>query len=106
MPILRITAFVAGFVLVGWTLLSAIRTVVLPRSAQSVLSRGVFRGLAIVFNLVGGDSRSFAWRDRVWALYAPVGLLALAAAWVVLVLVGFMGMYWAVQPDGSRLRSE
>ena len=101
MPILRIGAFVAGFALVGWTLLSAIRTVVLPRSAQSVLGRLVFRGLAVLFNLVGGASRSFAWRDRVWALYAPVGLLALAVTWVVLVLVGFMGMYWAVQQEGS-----
>ena len=97
----RTIAFAAGFLLVGWTLLSAIRTVVLPRSAQSVLGRAVFRGLAVVFNLIAGDSRSFAWRDRVWALYAPIGLLSMAVAWVVLVLVGFMGMYWGVRSDGS-----
>lgn len=98
---MRVGGFVAGFLLVGWTLLSAVRTVVLPRSAQSVLGRAVFRGLAVVFHLLAGDSRSFAWRDRVWALYAPVGLLAMAVAWVVLVLVGFMGMYWGVRDDGS-----
>lgn len=97
---IRIVVFVAGGALVGWTLLSAVRTVVLPRSAQSVLGRAVFRSLASVFRLIAGDRSSFAWRDRVWALFAPIGLLSMAAAWLALVLIGFMGMFWAVQHDG------
>ena len=101
MLFLRVVVFAAGFLLVGWTLLSAIRTVVLPRSAQSILSRFVFRALARVFNLLAGDRRSFEFRDRVWALYAPIGLLSLAVAWVALVLFGFMAMYWAVETDTS-----
>ncbi len=92
--------FLAGLALVAWTLLSAIRTVVLPRSAQSLLGRGVFRSLATVFRFIAGDRASFSWRDRVWALFGPIGLLGMAAAWVVLVLFGFMAMFWAVQHDG------
>jgi hypothetical protein len=100
MMAVRVLVFLAGLALVGWTLLSAIRTVVLPRSAQAVLGRVVFRASAAVFRLFAGNKASFARRDRIWALYAPVGLLAMAAAWVVLVLIGFMGMFWAEQNAG------
>jgi len=97
---IRVAVFLAGSALVAWTLLSAVRTVVLPRSAQSVLGRTVFRSLASVFRLMAGDRASFAWRDRVWALFAPIGLLSMAVTWLVLVLVGFTGIFWAVQHDG------
>ena len=100
MMALRILVFLAGLALTAWTLLSAIRTVVLPRSAQSVLGRGVFRGLAQALNVLAGDNRSFSWRDRVWALFAPVGLLLMVVVWLMLVLAGFTGMFWAVQNDG------
>ncbi|MDH3606660.1 MAG: hypothetical protein OER12_06660 [Acidimicrobiia bacterium] len=100
MVLVRILVFVAGLMVVGWTLLSAVRTVVLPRSAQSVLGRAVFAGLSRVFDLFAGDSRSFAWRDRVWALFGPIGLLTLVVVWLALVLVGFMAMFWAVQDAG------
>jgi hypothetical protein len=91
--------FVAGLVLVGWTVLSAIRTVILPRSAQSVLARWVFLPLGAIFRKVANEGRTFAFRDRVMALYAPIGLVALAGAWLVLVGVGYMLMFWALDPD-------
>ena len=100
MIVVRSAVFIAGAALVGWTLLSAVRTVVLPRSAQSVLGRGVFRSLASLFNVIAGDRTSFGWRDRVWALFGPVGLLGLAVARLALVLVGFMALFWAIQDDG------
>lgn len=100
MDIIRVVVFLAGLALVGWTLLSAVRTVVLPRGAQSILSRAVFRVLSYVFRFLAGERSSFAWRDRVWALFSPMALLSLAGTWVILVLLGFMGMFWAVQHDG------
>lgn len=100
MEITRVVLFAAGLILVGWTLLSAIRTVVLPRSAQSVLTRAVFRVLSWVFRLFAGEKASFAWRDRVWALFSPVALLLLAGTWVVLVELGFTLLFWAVQNSG------
>lgn len=96
----RVSVFVAGLALVGWTLLSAIRTVVLPRSAQSLITRLVFRSLGRVFRLVAGRRSSFERRDRVMALFSPIGLLAMAGAWVVLVALGYMAMFWAVQDAG------
>ena len=44
---MRVLAFVVGFFLVGGTVLSAIRTVILPRAAQSWLTRIVTVLLAL-----------------------------------------------------------
>ncbi|NNF69715.1 MAG: two pore domain potassium channel family protein [Acidimicrobiia bacterium] len=89
-------AFGAGVVIAGWTLLSAIRTVILPRSVQSALSRVVFRGVGAPFRLLAHERRSYAARDRIMALFAPVGLLVLAATWVALTAIGFTAIFWAV----------
>ncbi len=98
--IFRVIVFGLGAALTGWTLLSAVRTVILPRSAQSRLSQIVFRSVRWVFSLVTGPRRSFDWRDRVMAHFAPVGLLVLVAAWLTLVTLGFMVMFWAVEQEG------
>ena len=92
MMAIRIAVFVAGLGLVAWTLVSAIRTVVLPRSAQSVITRVVFRAFGRAFRLVAAARQSFEWRDRVMALFSPVGLLAMAGAWVILVDLGYTAM--------------
>ena len=92
--------FAAGVFLVTWTLLSAVRTVILPRSAQSLLSRVVFRSVRIVFRGFSALRDSFDWRDRVMALFAPVGMLTLVAAWLTLTTAGFTAVYWGVEQRG------
>jgi hypothetical protein len=57
-----------------------------------------FRGLT-------GADRSFARRDRMMALFAPIGLLTLVAAWPVPVATGFMAMLWAVEQQVGPLPS-
>jgi hypothetical protein len=96
MTILEVLLFCAGFALVGWTLLSAIRTVILPRSAQVAITRWVFRALRVPFWILAHERRTYAARDRVMALYAPVALVALPGVWLVLVLTGYMGMFFAI----------
>ena len=100
MMALRALVFATGLALVGWTLLSAIRTVVLPRSAQSLIARVVFRSLGRVFRLIAGSRTSFARRDLVMALFSPIALLVMAGAWVILVDLGYTLMYWSVQDAG------
>jgi len=96
----RIAVFLVGLTLAGWTVLSAVRTVILPRSAQSVLTGVVFRVVRSPFRWLAGANRSFSWRDRVMALFAPVGLLTLVAAWLILTAAAFLLMFWAVQQQG------
>lgn len=64
MAIVRILVFVAGLSLVGWTLITAVRTVVLPRASRTLLAGVVFRGLAKIFNLLAGERATYARRDR------------------------------------------
>lgn len=100
MIVVRIVVAVGGVGLTAWTVLSAVRTVILPRSAQSLLSRLVFRGVRRVFNGLAALRPSFDWRDRVMAHFSPIGMLTLVASWLALVTTGFMALFWAVQQQG------
>jgi hypothetical protein len=97
---LRIAVFAAGVLLTGWTLLSAVTTVILPRSVQSSLNLIVMRPLGRAMRTVARMGRTFAWRDRLMAMYGPLAMLTLVLVWLILVGVGFMGMFWAVEQTG------
>jgi len=97
--LLRAAGLIAGIVLVASALLSAVRTFVLPRSARDPITRFVFLTLRRLFDLRLRFSPSYLVRDRVMALYAPIGLLLLPLVWLTLVLLGYAGLYWAVEVD-------
>lgn len=99
MPI-RVVAAVIGSFMVMAAVLSAVRTVILPRAVASLLSRAVFRVTRRAFRIVASARSSFEWRDEVMAMFAPVGLFSLVAVWLVLVNVGFMAIFWAVDQGG------
>ena len=88
--------FAVGLVLVAATLISAVRTVVLPRAAQSWLTGIVFGGSGRFFRLLANERRSFEARDRVMALFAPMTLVLLPVVWVTVVGVGYTAMFRAV----------
>jgi hypothetical protein len=94
----RVLAFLLGGSLVLATLFSAIRTFVLPRSANDRLSRFVFLTTRKVFNFILRWAHAYTLRDSIMAYYAPVSLLILPAVWLALVLTGYMGIFWAIDP--------
>jgi hypothetical protein len=87
---------VAGALIVGLTVLSAVTTVVVPRASPAILTRVVFISLRVVFRLRAQRARTYEQRDRAMALYAPISLLTLAVTWLVLELIGYMLIYWAL----------
>jgi hypothetical protein len=95
----RILAFAAGIVIVIGTFLSAVRTFVLPRSSPTILTRLIFLTMRDLFSIIEKRATTYEQRDRILALYAPLSLLAMPPIWLICVLIGFMGMFWAV---GSR----
>lgn len=97
---LRIAVGVLGVFIVLGTGISAVQTVVLPRAATSYLSRVVFRAARAVFRGLASLRSTFAWRDAVMAMFAPVGLLSMVASWLVLVTTGFMCLFWAFEQEG------
>ena len=99
MLLTQILSFILGAALAAWTLLSAVKTFVLPRSAQDFLVRLVFISIRQVFNLVLKPIQSYERRDRIMAFYAPFSLLALLPTWLVLIAFGYQMMYWALGVD-------
>jgi hypothetical protein len=95
MDMWRVLGFILGLFLVLWTLASAIRTFVLPRSAPDRLTFFVFLGMRRLFDLRLLKAASYEQRDRIMAFFAPVSLLMLVPAWLTLVLIGYTLMYRA-----------
>lgn len=94
--IAHVVIFLLGLALVVATLFSAIRSFVLPRSANDRMARILFLSLRFVFNKLMQPMRSYIQRDALMAYYAPIGLLLLPVFWLTLVLIGYMGMFWAL----------
>ena len=78
---------------------SALRTFVLPRAARTPITRFVFVALRTIFDLLARPAHTYESRDRVMALYAPIGLLSLVAVWLVMVMTGFMLVFRVVSVD-------
>src|SRR5664279_4382754 len=96
MTILRVVVFLLGVALIVATLLSAIRTFVLPRSARDRITYYIFQTSRSVFNFLNHWSKTYEERDERMALYAPITLLIMPMVWLVLVLLGYMAMFWAI----------
>jgi hypothetical protein len=85
----RVLAVIAGLLIIGSTLGSAVKTVMLPRIAVSRVTRIVFTVMRELFRALAPRSASFDWRDRVLGYYAPVGLLAMLVTWLILIDIGY-----------------
>jgi len=92
--------FLAGLLLVIWTMFSAVRSFVLPRGMPDFVTRTVFILIWQLFRLRLHWGKNYRERDQVAAFFAPVATLTLLPVWLALIMLGFTGMYWAlgVQP--------
>ena len=92
----RIFVFFLGVLIVFFTIISALRNFVLPRSAPDPISRAVFLTMRRIFDLRSKRARSYEVVDRIMELYTPVSLVALLLTWLTLIQLGYMGMFWAL----------
>ena len=97
---LRIIAFILGALLVIFTLLSAIKTLVLPRAIQDRITGSTFRAMRWIFTISLRWATAYHTRDRVMAYYAPIALLTLLPVWLILVTIGYTGMFWGLGEPG------
>jgi len=96
MILVRLLIFFAGLSIVVATILSAIKTFVLPRSAPDTLTRAVFVFIRILFGLPLKLTNSYTKRDQIMAFYAPISLLCLVPVWYAIATLGYEAMYWAL----------
>ena len=95
MIIAHVAAAVAGVLVVAGTFGSAIRTVVLPRGSPPRITRQVFRNMRKVYALRIGPKPTYERIDRVLAPFAPLSLITLVFVWLIFIMVGYAGVYWA-----------
>jgi hypothetical protein len=94
MPLLlRVLLVAVGCGLVGGTLLAAIRTLVVPRSQNVWLTRWVFVVVRGIFDVRARRASTYAQRDGVMALYAPIALLTLPVVYLAFVLLAYASIY-------------
>ena len=98
----RLAAFIAGSALVLVVLLSAIRTVILPRGEPVLLTRAVFVSIRSIFNIWVRRAKTYEQRDRSYAMFSPIALVILPGVWVALVITGFTAIHWALGVDPLR----
>ena len=93
---LRVVVFAGGVYLIVLTLLSAIRTFILPRAVVDPISRACFRLVRALFELRTDRMASYLDRDRVFSYYAPVTLVLLPFLWLSMAMAGYTLMLWAI----------
>jgi prepilin signal peptidase PulO-like enzyme (type II secretory pathway) len=86
-------AVVAGGVLAGAVLTSALRTVVLPQGGLTGITRFMF---AVSDRLFTSPKTRRLLPRRLSGLYAPVALVSLPFAWSMLIAVGFALIFWGL----------
>jgi hypothetical protein len=101
-PLIHVGSFLLGAAIVIGTVLSAVRTFVLPRSAPDRLTRVVFVFMRALFSLRTSRSQTYEEQDARMAFYAPLSLLMLPLVWMASAGVGYMLMYWGLGVETGR----
>lgn len=97
----RVVVGVVGAAVVAMTVLSAIRTVVVPRAQQVRLTAWTFKSLRALFLRSLGREPDYLRADRRLSLHAPIALTLLPLSWLSLVMIGFAGIYFATGVAGG-----
>jgi hypothetical protein len=96
--VIRVLVAMLGFIVVGSTFLSAVKLVVVPKGTSQRITRAVFVIVRTFIGLYTRRAQPWTRRDTRLAYYAPVSLVLLPFAWVTLIIIGFAGVQWALDP--------
>ncbi len=94
---MRTAVFLIGLFIIGGTLIAAIKTFILPRGVNVWLTRAVFRSIGFFFRLRVRRA-GYEERDRIMAFFPPLALFLMPMILLVLILVGYMFLFWALEP--------
>ena len=87
MVFLRVVSGIFGLFVVISTLISAIKTFIVPRGINVWLTAVTFRTIFFLFRL-RVRSATYEMRDQVMALFAPLTLFIMPLVFLVMVLLG------------------
>ncbi len=93
---IHVLVFALGVASALRVVLSAVRTMVVPRGDNDRLTRLAFRTIRRVFDAAAGPNRPYEARDRIMAYYGPIALILLPAWWLILLALSFSAMFFAI----------
>ncbi|MGJ3237214.1 MAG: hypothetical protein ACFE0Q_00765 [Anaerolineae bacterium] len=96
--LIRIAIALLGIYLIYFTISTTIRVFVLPRGENAWLARQIFRIFYQIFLFFAYKKKTYAERDTVLALFAPVVLLVQPLIYLALIVLGFAPLYWVLDP--------
>lgn len=85
-----------GVATTGATLMSALRTVVLPRASLGWIPGITTRSLRLLFSARARHHDDYRRRDMVMAMLAPVALLSMLISWLVVTVVAYSLIFFSV----------
>lgn len=94
--LLHTLAFAGGSFLVACSVLAAVRSFVLPRNESVLINNWTFMSIRFVFTKLAATRKTYARRDKIMALYAPLSLVSLPIVWLALASVGYIFIFWAL----------
>jgi hypothetical protein len=92
----HIILFGVGVFLIIVALLAAVRSFVLPRNESVLVNNWTLTVIRFLFNQLAASKKTYASRDAVMALYAPLSLVSLPIVWLSITIVGYTLIYWAL----------
>lgn len=92
----QVVVFAVGLTIIVATLVSALRTVIIPRGINDWLTGALFILIFRVYQVPMKYARTYERRDGILASYAPIALLALPVLWLTLALLGYTLMFWGM----------
>jgi hypothetical protein len=97
--LLKILAIIFGILLIVFTLISAVRTFILPRSENVWLNRVFWRVVYVVFLWRSHKTTTYEERDRFLAFFAPTIILLQPFLYLGLLVLGYTPIYWGLLLD-------
>ncbi|HEU5034040.1 MAG TPA: hypothetical protein VFT62_04680 [Mycobacteriales bacterium] len=94
MQAVRLFTAAIGALLVVTSVISVMRTLVIPRARASWLSHAVDRAVDATFTVALRRVTDYERRDELLAAQAPTYLIALLTTWMVAFLVGYTFLLW------------
>lgn len=94
--------FLVGASIVLATVLSAVRTIVLPHGRSANVTRLLFRSGRGLMSAGERLSHRTGRRHEIRSLYAPLALVSLPMVWLSMALGGFTAMFWALNTRPLR----
>lgn len=92
----HILVFIVGLFLILNAILAALRYFVVPRNEAVLINGWAFSAIRHLFDAVAALSKTYAKRDAVMALFAPMSLFILPIVWLLLISLGYTAIYWAL----------